>query len=701
MRKSTKLFLIASIVAYLTPMLVQASPISKVKMMEYAKEAYRQKVLIGCGVSQASDPKDYYFIGPEHAPLMLVVNYPQGFVMLAADDAVNPILAYSSTSNLYLEKVAPATLLFVEQYKKEISYVKENDIKTSEDVKEQWESLRNKVIRTSKSVVVSPLLTARWNQTKYYNQYSPTDYESPAGYDNKTPNGCVAVAMSQIMYYYRYPLQGAGSHTNHCDYGSFTVNFSQQHYCYEAMSDEIEFYNNEVAKLIFHAATSVDMMYGSDGSGAYSGNVPHAMSTYFGYSDDAVFKNKSEYSGSAWRNMLKTELDAGRPVYYSGYTDEGGGHAFVCDGYDSDNRFNFNFGWGGVGNGFYSTSSSSSNPVNGYSNWQGAVFDLYPASPDYPYYCNEQIVTAVSGTIEDGSNSLPYQNNANCTYVIAPSNMESISVHIQSFDTEDGHDSLSFWNGNPQNGDLLLTLTGGMPSQTTYTFEVDTLYVTFMTDEQGVAAGWRLDFEANTQIMPCYSGSYTAPSGLLSDGSEDEPYRHNAYCLWRIRVSQATYIGLSFSELDLSPEDGLYVYDLSTSPAELLDVYTGNTLPADKRYYTNGLSLRFISDNDLNGQGFSLAWFSDLSDGITENLNEDITVYPNPSSSVINVKLNEQFQNPVIRVIDVTGREVYHIASCNTDVVTLDVKSLSAGVYTLICTENGRSVKKKLIVNHR
>lgn len=700
MRKSTKLFLIASIVAYLTPMLVQASPISKVKMMEYAKEAYRQKVIIGCGISKISDPKDYYFIGSEHNPLMLVMNYSQGFVMISADDAVQPVLAYSSTSNLYLENVAPATLLFIEQYKKEISFVRENEVKASEDVKKQWENLRNGTTVTSKSVVVAPLITATWNQTKYYNQYSPIDHESPTGYDSRTPNGCVAVAMAMIMYYYRYPLQGTGSHTNYTEYGNFTVDYSQQHYNYNAMSDELNFYNNEVAKLIFHAATSVDMHYTPEGSGAYSQWVPDAMATYFRYGSNATYKEKNSVSGAAWRSMLRTELDAGHPVFYSGYSDDGGGHAFVCDGYDSDNLFHFNFGWGGVGNGFFSTSSSSSNAVGGYGNWQGAIFDLYPAY-DYPYYCNEKVVTAVSGTLEDGSNSLPYQNNANCTYVIAPTNMENISVHIQRFDTEDGHDSLSFWNGNPQDGNLLLTLTGGMPSSTTYSFEVDTLYITFKTDEEGVASGWRLDYEAFTQIMPCHSGSYTSPSGYINDGSEDEPYRYNAYCIWRLRIPQASYIGLSFTEMDISPEDGLYVYDASTSPAELVQVYTGNTLPFDKVFYTNNLSIRFVSDNDLNGQGFRFAWYTDLSEGIEENISEDVKVFPNPSSSIINVKLNGQFVNPTIRVLDVTGRQVYYIANCNTDIVTLNVRSLSAGVYTLICTENGKSVKKKLIVSHR
>jgi hypothetical protein len=51
-------------------------------------------------------------------------------------------------------------------------------------------------------------------------------------------------------------------------------------------------------------------------------------------------------------NLLKTELDAGQPMYYEG-TGNGSGHAFVCDGYDNNNFFHFNWGWDGLADGYY------------------------------------------------------------------------------------------------------------------------------------------------------------------------------------------------------------------------------------------------------------------------------------------------------------------------------------------------------------
>ncbi len=51
--------------------------------------------------------------------------------------------------------------------------------------------------------------------------------------------------------------------------------------------------------------------------------------------------------------MMKSDLDAGRPIQYAGFG-AGGGHTWVCDGYDNSNFFHMNWGWGGVYDGYYS-----------------------------------------------------------------------------------------------------------------------------------------------------------------------------------------------------------------------------------------------------------------------------------------------------------------------------------------------------------
>lgn len=107
---------------------------------------------------------------------------------------------------------------------------------------------------------------------------------------------------------------------------------------------------------------SVDMMYSSYESGAYSENVPVALYTNFGYSKSIAMEWRDYHTQSDWDNLVYTEIEAGRPVYYSGQSMLGG-HAFVCDGYLSNGFFHFNWGWGGYQDGYFMLSAL--NPASG------------------------------------------------------------------------------------------------------------------------------------------------------------------------------------------------------------------------------------------------------------------------------------------------------------------------------------------------
>ena len=66
---------------------------------------------------------------------------------------------------------------------------------------------------------------------------------------------------------------------------------------------------------------------------------------------------RDDYNDATWIQMLKTDLDNGRPIQYAGFG-QGGGHTWVCDGYDNDNNFHMNWGWGGTYDGYYSLNRS-------------------------------------------------------------------------------------------------------------------------------------------------------------------------------------------------------------------------------------------------------------------------------------------------------------------------------------------------------
>ena len=81
----------------------------------------------------------------------------------------------------------------------------------------------------------------------------------------------------------------------------------------------------------------------------------------FGYRSTAqdVSKNgwSSSYTTAQWEALIKEELDAGRPILYSASDPSEGGHAFICDGYNSNGYFHFNLGWYGTCDGWYLSTS--------------------------------------------------------------------------------------------------------------------------------------------------------------------------------------------------------------------------------------------------------------------------------------------------------------------------------------------------------
>jgi hypothetical protein len=181
-------------------------------------------------------------------------------------------------------------------------------------------------------------MTCLWNQDYPYNALCPEDPDGPGGH---VYAGCVATAMSMIMYYYRYPVQGIGTHSYYASgYGTQSVNYGQTYYNWDAMMNEISSTSGQsipaIAELQYHAGVSVNMGYGNQSSGAYSIDVPAALISHFGYATSTQYLSRSSYTATVWENMVVEQLDAAKPVYYSGVDPTpvtGGGHAFIVDGY--------------------------------------------------------------------------------------------------------------------------------------------------------------------------------------------------------------------------------------------------------------------------------------------------------------------------------------------------------------------------------
>ncbi len=207
----------------------------------------------------------------------------------------------------------------------------------------------------------------------------PEDFDGPC---ERTYAGCVATAMAQVMFYYKYPLQGTGSHSyNDYPYGYQSANFGNTTYSWNSMENQIMGYNNPaIAELLYHCGVSVNMNYGPDGSSASSSYVVSALINYFNYSPSIDLVHRDSYTDSEWKNILIENLDNKIPLYYDGYDeDQWVGHAFVCDGYQNEDYFHFNWGWSGYYNGYFYLDNLNVGGSN-FSSWQGAIIYIYPAT---------------------------------------------------------------------------------------------------------------------------------------------------------------------------------------------------------------------------------------------------------------------------------------------------------------------------------
>jgi len=302
-----------------------------------------------------------------------VFNFKDGFVMVSTDDVHRPIVAYSKEGVFDANNIAPEMAYYVNKMIEGRNYLPKVNRKSASS---EWTALLNgeSISRNGKSEFF--LLETLWNQNYPYNYYAPLDN------GQRTYAGCVACAMSQVMKYWDSPVRGTGAHQYH--YGSFgtlSANFDTTYYDWENMPNQI--YSNSpweqidaIATLMYHCAVSVEMMFGTDGSGAYSFDVPDAIIDHFSFTEDAELRYRDYYSLEEWQNMLKAELDQGWPLYYSG-AGPSGGHAFVCDGYDSNDMFHFNWGWSGSGNSFFAIDALNLGSSH-FNIEQAAIFNMVP-----------------------------------------------------------------------------------------------------------------------------------------------------------------------------------------------------------------------------------------------------------------------------------------------------------------------------------
>ena len=362
-----------------------AGPVDAQRAQQLGQRFLKSQIQLA-HTSATRDAVDYYAFN---------VTDGNGFVIVAGDDRVKPILAYSTTGSFDPSNVSDGFEFTLNTFSREIQYIRENNLEATDDIKAEWESVAaTGFIKQGRSnrAVVGPLCETIWNQNWPYNSQCPEDEEGSGG---RVYAGCVATAMGQVMKFYNWPPIGTGSYTyNPEGYDQQTANFGETEYHFELMPNALDSLSTEedyfyIAQFLHHCGISVDMQYSGSGSGAYSDDVPDALRTFFRFNCDDHITNDNWWAGGGytneeWIQMLKDGgLDENIPLYYSGQDDNWqGGHAFVCDGYDENDYFHFNWGWSGKDDawcpiGAVNTTKYAFNTLSGFTG------HIIPNSPEY------------------------------------------------------------------------------------------------------------------------------------------------------------------------------------------------------------------------------------------------------------------------------------------------------------------------------
>ena len=313
-------------------------------------------------------------------------------VLMSGSKACIPVLGYfdapSDVSVLDPNADIPEGLRgMLREYQEQIELYFANDtIQLYSEA--EWQSLQdNKVMSRTTTPgaydVVTPLITSKWYQYKSndgkdldaYNFYAP-DHSICSSSGGKCAAGCAAVAMAQIINYWKHPVYFS-TMENSFDWCNMVdeLRITSPNYINE---------RNAVARLIYDCGMELKTGYCESGCGSEADAEADARNAFisFQYSTSSYTK-KENYSNSSWISMVKSSLNAGRPIYYRG--NGSSGHAFVCDGYDSKNYFHFNWGWIGWYDSWFALDDLTPENKN-YTSEQGAIFDIYPAITQN--YCN-------------------------------------------------------------------------------------------------------------------------------------------------------------------------------------------------------------------------------------------------------------------------------------------------------------------------
>ena len=332
----------------------------------------------------------------------------EGFVIVSAETRARTVLGYSEHGHFDIDAIPDNMRWWLNEYAKTISSLSAQPEQPASVL--SGKSLKRATKKTY--VPVDTLCSTWWGQGYAYGQKCPVDADG-----NRSVTGCVATAAAQIMKAHNWPKQGEGSngywwHNSVGDSTYLEVNFGNTTYEWDLMIDDYPrsrnvtaAQENAVATLMYHCGVSCEMEYSSNGSGAFTPHMVQSLYTHFRY--DAGIRSilKDYMPEEAFVDSVYADLRAGRPVMFSARTQSDAGHAFVCDGIDSEGMVHINWGWYGFYNAYFQVSAmwpegqgtGGSKKDEAYTEQVQAFLHIRPQADGVPQYT----ITCEQLTISD------------------------------------------------------------------------------------------------------------------------------------------------------------------------------------------------------------------------------------------------------------------------------------------------------------
>ena len=298
----------------------------------------------------------------------------KGFVVVAGDDKMGKVLAYSHEASIDMANLNPEARYLFDSYRQVFEVLGKN------------KGLTTRAETATKATDdVQPMLKSKWGQ------------EYPYSKQTQYVTGCVATAVAQVMYYHKWPAQGKGQESYKVTFDNTvrSADFTKSHYDWDNMLPDYNRRNvttkqeDAVALLMNDVGIATNMQYTDRVSGTQSYMAERALRNYFDY--DAALVTRANEGVDNLIEIVKKELRNGFPLYISGDSRSGGGHAWVCDGFDKEDMFHMNFGWNGQADGYYSLATLSVTSTG--SEFNGAqhsfnrglhVIAIHPNKPNTP-----------------------------------------------------------------------------------------------------------------------------------------------------------------------------------------------------------------------------------------------------------------------------------------------------------------------------